>query len=164
MKTAIYPGSFDPITNGHLDVLKRACNLFDKVIIAIAINTKKKPLFSEAVRLNLVEENLKAFPQVQALVFNGLTVDLAREKKAKAIIRGLRAISDFEFEFQLAQMNRHLDNTIETLFLMPNHDHFYTSSQLIKGVSKFSTDRLASFVPPNVLKALAHHFSHGTKA
>lgn len=158
MKTAIYPGTFDPLTYGHLDVLSRACNLFDKVIIAIAINTEKKPTFSTEERLKLIQENLNNFPKAEVQSFTGLTVDFAKKNNAHAIIRGLRAVSDFEFEFQLAQMNRHLDNSIETIFLMPNQEYFYTSSQIIKAVAKHDADRIAKFIPNNVLQALKRHF------
>lgn len=159
MKTAIYPGTFDPLTYGHLDVLKRACNLFDKVIIAIAINTEKKPIFSTEERLEMIKENLSLFPKAEVQSFKGLTVDFAKAQNAHAIIRGLRAVSDFEFEFQLAQMNRHLGPDIETIFLMPNQEYFYTSSQIIKAVSKHSPERIAKFVPKNVLEILKKHFA-----
>lgn len=158
MSIAIYPGSFDPITNGHLDVLNRACELFDQVIVAVATSTKKDPIFSKQTRVDLIQANLKNFSNAKVMAFEGLTIDLAKQVQAKAIIRGLRAVSDFEYEFQMAQMNRHLENQVETLFLMPSQDYFYTSSQLIKGVSRFSADRVAPFVPQNVLKALKEYF------
>lgn len=159
MKTAVYPGTFDPLTFGHLDVIDRACHLFDKVIVAIAINSSKKPVFSKDERLALIQDNIKDFPKVEVHSFEGLTIDFAKENNACAIIRGLRAVSDFEYEFQLAQMNRHLDTDIETIFLMPNQEYFYTSSQLIKAVSQHSPERIAKFVPANVLEALKKHFS-----
>lgn len=158
MKTAIYPGTFDPVTFGHLDVLKRASQLFDKIIVAFAINTRKEPLFSLEKRCELFQANLNTTSNIEIQAFNGLTVDFAKKQEASAIIRGLRAISDFEYEFQLAQMNRHLDAGIETIFLMPSQDYFYTSSQLIKSISQFSPERIAHFVPENVLQALTHHF------
>ena len=157
MKTAVYPGTFDPLTLGHLDVLERACHLFDKV--AIALNSKKTPIFTKEERLKLIEENIKDIPKAEVHFFKGLTVDYAKENNAVAIIRGLRAVSDFEYEFQLAQMNRHLDNDIETIFLMPNQKYFYTSSQIIKAVAEHSPERVAKFVPANVLEALKRHFS-----
>lgn len=159
MTTAIYPGTFDPLTYGHLDVLGRACNLFDKVIIAIAINTEKKPIFSTEERLEMIKANLPQFPKAEVQSFKGLTVDFAKANKAHAIIRGLRAVSDFEFEFQLAQMNRHLGSDIETIFLMPNQEYFYTSSQIIKAVSKHNPERISKFVPKNVLEILKKHFA-----
>lgn len=159
MKIAIYPGTFDPLTLGHLDVLERACRLFDKVIIAIALNSKKSPLFTKEERLTLITENIKNIPNAEVSFFEGLTVDFAKKNNAKAIIRGLRAISDFEYEFQLAQMNRHLNNTIETIFLMPNQEYFYTSSQIIKAISQHDANRIAKFVPANVLEALKKYFS-----
>lgn len=159
MKTAIYPGTFDPLTYGHLDVLGRACNLFDKVIIAIAINTEKKPIFSPQERMEMIKANLDNFPKAQVESFKGLTVDFAKANNAQAIIRGLRAVSDFEFEFQLAQMNRHLGPDIETIFLMPNQEYFYTSSQIIKAVSRHDPERVAKFVPRNVLEVLKKQFS-----
>lgn len=160
MSIAIYPGTFDPVTFGHLDVLKRACRLFDKVIVALAINTTKAPIFSKEERLKLIEENVQQLPGVEAIFFDGLTVDLAVQYGAKAIIRGLRAVSDFEYEFQMAQMNRHLSQSVETIFLMPNQEYFYTNSRLIKSVAKFSCDRVSNFVPQNVLEALRDYY-HG---
>ena len=153
-KTAIYPGTFDPVTNGHLDVLRRACVLFDEVIVAVAKNAGKSPMFDAATRARLFAENVAAMPNVRVCHFDGLTVDFARSLGANAIIRGLRAVSDFEFEFQMAQMNRFLDCGIETIFLMPSHKYFYTSSTIIKQVCAYSPARVAEFVPPNVLEAM----------
>ena len=153
-KIAIYPGSFDPITMGHLDVLQRACELFDEVVVAVAQNPGKSPMFDPQTRVRLIEENLKELPKVRVCFIEGLTVDFARSVGAVAIIRGLRAVSDFEFEFQMAQMNRFLDSGIETIFLMPSHKYFYTSSTLIKQVSLYSPERVAEFVPENVLQAM----------
>lgn len=153
-KIAIYPGSFDPITMGHLDVLQRACELFDEVVVAVAQNPGKSPMFDPQTRVRLIEENLKDLPKVRVCFIEGLTVDFARSVGAVAIIRGLRAVSDFEFEFQMAQMNRFLDSGIETIFLMPSHKYFYTSSTLIKQVSLYSPERIAEFVPENVLQEM----------
>ena len=158
MSIAIYPGSFDPVTNGHLDVLKRACELFDKVIVAIATSGKKQPIFTKEQRLQLIQDNIQNIKNSEIVAFDGLTVDFAEEKGADAIIRGLRAVSDFEYEFQMAQMNRQLNQKVETIFLMPNQDYFYTSSQLIKSVSQFSAERVAPFVPQNVLNSLLDYF------
>ena len=155
METALYPGTFDPVTNGHLDVLARACRLFDKVVLAIEDNGPKNNLFPVEERLSLVNSNLgDNFPGATAVIFNGLVVEQARQVGAKAIIRGLRAISDFDYEFQMAQMNRHLDDGLETIFLMPNEKYFFTSSSLIKQVANY-TARDTGLVPDNVRKALA---------
>lgn len=153
MTICIYPGTFDPITYGHLDVLQRACRMFDKVIVAVADNAKKKPFFSAAERLALVQENLTAIPNAEAMVFDGLLIDFAREQKASVIIRGLRAVSDFEHEFQMALMNRHLDAEIETILVMTKVGYNYTSSSLVKQVAEFGAD-VAAFVPANVNAAL----------
>lgn len=153
MTTCIYPGTFDPVTNGHLDVVARAAHIFDKVIIGVALNKDKKPLFTAEERLRLIEGNLAPWPNVTATTFEGLLMDFATENQATALVRGLRAISDFEFEFQMALMNRHLNPEVETIFLMPNATYSFTSSSLMKQVSKFGGD-IGKFVPPNVAEAL----------
>lgn len=157
MKTALYPGSFDPITNGHLDVLHRATHIFDKVVIAVARNAEKNPMFTVDERLRLINENVGDADKVEVMSFDGLLVDHARTVGASVLVRGLRAISDFEYEFQMAQMNRHLDDAIETIFLMPNQEYFYTSSRLVKQVAHFA-DRVGAFVPPNVATAIKEKF------
>jgi pantetheine-phosphate adenylyltransferase len=159
MKTAIYPGTFDPITNGHLDVIKRACRIFDRVIIAVAANESKGPLFTSEERIELIQGNIEGNAQVEVQAFNGLIVDLAEKVQAVALVRGLRAVSDFEYEFQMAQMNRHLDEKIETIFLMPNEEYFFTSSHLVKQVFKF-TSREKNLIPANVHAALCKKFGH----
>jgi pantetheine-phosphate adenylyltransferase len=159
MKIGLYPGTFDPITNGHLDVIQRACQIFDHVVVAIADNQSKGPLFDIEERVSLTTTNVALWPQVSVRAFNGLVVDLAREIKAVALIRGLRAVSDFEYEFQMAQMNRHLDAEIETIFLMPNEEYFFTSSHLVKQVFRY-TDREMSLIPANVHAALRRKFGH----
>lgn len=156
MKTALYPGTFDPITNGHLDVLHRASVFFERVIVAVAANDPKGPLFEVEERVRLVRENVDP-ARIEVRELRGLVVDFARSVGAQALVRGLRAISDFEYEFQMAQMNRNLDESIETIFLMPNEEYFYTSSNLIKQVARY-TGRETGLVPPNVQKALRAKF------
>ena len=159
MKIAIYPGSFDPVTNGHLDVINRGRRIFDKVIVAVARNPGKDPLFTSTERVELIKENVQDRPNIEVIAFDGLIVDLAEQLNAVALIRGLRAVSDFEYEFQMAQMNRHLDDKIETIFLMPNERYFFTSSNLVKQVFKF-TDREKHLIPANVHAALSEKFGH----
>jgi pantetheine-phosphate adenylyltransferase len=153
MKICIYPGTFDPVTNGHMDVVARAAHMFDRVIMAVAANPGKAPFFSVAERVQLIEDNLAALPNVEASQFDGLLVEYARQRGAIAIIRGLRALSDFEFEFQMALMNRHLDSGIETIFVMTKDAYSYTSSRLVKQVSHFGAN-ITPFVPANVAEAL----------
>ena len=153
-KIALYPGTFDPVTNGHLDVLSRALNMFDKIVVAVAANTGKSPMFDLDTRVALIKENVSYDPRISVEAFDVLTVNLAASLGAVAIIRGLRAVSDFEFEFQLAQMNRHLDSKVETVFLMPSHKYFYTSSTIIKQVAYYDPSKLGAFVPKNVQRLL----------
>ena len=152
-RTAIYPGSFDPLTNGHLDVIQRAAKLFDRVIVAVAVNESKHPLFTLAERVALVKKAVAHLPTVETDSFDGLLVEYAAEQKAGAIVRGLRAVSDFEFEFQLALMNRKLDEKIETIFMMPKDTYTFLSSRIIKEIARLGGD-VRSFVPPNVQVAL----------
>jgi len=153
-KIGIYPGTFDPVTNGHLDVLARALKLFDEIVVAVAPNAGQHPMFDAETRARLFRENTANMPNVRVEIFDGLTVDFTRSLGATSIIRGLRAVSDFEFEFQLAQMNRHLAGDVETIFLMPSHKYFYTSSTIIKQVAEYAPERIAEFVPENVLREL----------
>jgi pantetheine-phosphate adenylyltransferase len=157
MRHCIYPGTFDPLTNGHLDVLDRATRLFDRITVAIARNPGKGPLFSPEQRLALVQANITQYPHVTAVLFDGLLVEFAIAQKADALIRGLRALSDFEFEFNMALMNRHLQPKIETIFVMPHEQYSYTSSSLVKQVARYGGD-IAHFVPANVSTALATAF------
>jgi pantetheine-phosphate adenylyltransferase len=154
MAIALYPGTFDPVTLGHLDVLSRASRLFEQVIVAVASgNSAKSTMFSPAERVNLVEENLTEFSNVTVELFDGLLVEHARNRGATVLVRGLRVISDFEYEFQMAQMNRHLDSGLETIFLMPSQKYFFTSSQLIKQVHRYGGQE-TGLVPENVRLAL----------
>lgn len=152
-RTAIYPGSFDPFTNGHLDVVQRAAKLFDRVIVAVASNESKQPLFSHVERVALVQQSIGRLSNVTADSFDGLLVDYVAAKKAQAIVRGLRAVSDFEFEFQLALMNRKLDEGIETIFMMPKDTYTFLSSRIVKEIARLGGD-VSSFVPPHVQEAL----------
>ena len=158
MRKAIYPGSFDPITNGHLDVVERALSIFDQLIIAVAANPEKQPLFSLKERLDLLGETAGKIDNVRIAQFKGLLVDFARAQKAGAVIRGLRAVSDFEFEFQMALMNRKLDAAVETIFLMPKEEYTYLSSRIVKEIAHLGGD-ISSFVPTCVAKALNGKFT-----
>ena len=154
MRRAIYPGSFDPVTNGHLDVVERARKLFDEVIVAVAHNDEKQPLFSLDERLEFLKQTLGRLENVRIAHFNGLLVDFARAQEASAVIRGLRAISDFEFEFQMTLMNRKLEAAVETIFLMPKEEYTYLSSRIVKEIARLGGD-VSKFVAAPVAKALA---------
>jgi len=147
------------VTNGHLDILHRAAHIFDKVIVGVAPNLAKSPLFTVEERIELIEQNLTD-PNIVVTLFEGLVVDFARAQNATVLIRGLRAVSDFEFEFQMTQMNRDLDPGIETIFLMPSASYFFTSSTLMKQVSLYDPERIGKFVPLNVAASLKRKFNH----
>jgi len=153
MRIAICPGSFDPITNGHLDVIQRAARLFDRVIVAVAANQPKGPLFGLAERLDMVRLAAAHLPNVEADTFSGLLVTYVGQRGAHAVVRGLRAVSDFEFEFQLALMNRKLNEHVETIFMMPRECYTFLSSRLVKEIASLGGD-VGEFVPPPVLAAL----------
>ena len=157
MGRAIYPGSFDPVTNGHLDVIERGRKLFDEVVVAVAYNEEKNALFSLEERLQLLEQSIGQIDNVRIAQFDGLLVDFAVAQQANAVIRGLRAVSDFEFEFQMALMNRKLETAVETIFLMPKEEYTYLSSRIIKEIARLGGD-VSSFVPPAVVKALRRKF------
>ncbi|MBI5543408.1 MAG: pantetheine-phosphate adenylyltransferase [Deltaproteobacteria bacterium] len=156
--SVIYPGSFDPLTNGHLSLINRALRMFDHVTVAITHNPKKTPLFSVEERVELIREAVKNDPRVEIDAFEGLLVDYARRRKEHLILRGLRAVSDFEYEFQMANMNRTLDADIETVFVMTGEDYYYISSQIVREVAALGGD-VSSLVPPNVLRKLKERFA-----
>ena len=153
MRRAIYPGSFDPITNGHLDVLQRAAGIFDELIVAVAKDNAKQSLFTVEERVEMLSIATEHLPNLRVLPFEGLLVDFARKQKAIALVRGLRAVSDFEFEFQLALMNRKLEPNLETMFLMPREELTYISSRLVKEIARLGGN-VNQFVPPHVVAAL----------
>jgi pantetheine-phosphate adenylyltransferase len=153
MRRAIYPGSFDPLTNGHLDVLQRAAGIFDNLIIAVARDNAKESLFNVDERVELIRSATAEINGIEVVPFEGLLVNFARQHKACALVRGLRAVSDFEFEFQLALMNRKLEPNLETLFLMPREEYTYISSRLVKEICRLG-GHIDQFVPPNVATAL----------
>lgn len=157
MRRAIYPGSFDPTTNGHLDLIGRAVRMFDEVIVAVAANSQKNPLFTPAERVSILREHTAQYPSVRVTEMQGLLVDFAQKEGAVAIVRGLRAVSDFEFEFQMALMNRKLAPKVETIFLMPREDYTYLSSRIVKEIARLGGD-VSSFVPPPVEAALKAKF------
>jgi pantetheine-phosphate adenylyltransferase len=161
MRTAIYAGSFDPITYGHIDVLERAIDLFDQVIITVARNNAKRSLFSTAERVALVAEAVLQYPTVSVDEFDGLLVDFARRKHAVALVRGLRAISDFEYEFQMSLMNRKLEEGLVTVFLMPHEKYTYLNSSIVRELAALHRD-CSEFVPPNVNEALRRRFAEST--
>ena len=157
MRKVIYPGSFDPVTFGHIDIIKRARDLFDAVVVTVAVNPTKSPLFTVEERVHFIKESIKDFTNIQVDSFDGLVVDHAKSVGASGIIRGLRAISDFEFEFQMALMNRKLANDIATIFLMPHEKYTQLNSSIVRNLASLKGD-ISDFVPPIVQDALKKKF------
>lgn len=162
-KVAIYPGSFDPITNGHIDMVERGLRLFDKIIVCILCNPGKETLFTIEERLEMIRESLKKFPNLEIDSFDGLLVDYGAKRNANAILRGMRAVSDFEYEFQLALMNRKLNRKIQTVFLMTGFRWIFTSSSIIKEAASFGGD-VTGMVPPMVNQKLKEKFNFISKS
>ena len=158
MKIGVYPGTFDPITNGHTDIIKRSLRIFDKVIVAVAPSQKKNPLFPVQKRVAMIKEAVQALPNVEIEIFEGLLADYLKKKGAHAIVRGIRAVSDFEHEFIMALMNRKLDSDVETVFLMPSEEYSYLTSSAIKEVASFGGET-ESLVHPTVARSLRERFS-----
>ena len=156
-KRAVYPGMFDPIHNGHVDVIQRSLQIFDELIVAVVANPSKQPLFSVKERLEMIDEATSDLSNFRIVACDGLLIDLVARERADCIVRGIRAVSDFEYEFQMALMNRKLRSTVETVFLMPHEKYTYISSRLIKEVASFGTS-VAGMVPPIVEKRLAEKY------
>lgn len=159
MKIAIYPGSFDPITNGHIDVIERATKMFDRVNVVIGINSKKKTMFTENERLEMVEESLSHLPSAQVAFHSGLIVDYAVDIGATAIVRGLRSVTDFEYEMQIALMNRKMQPSLQTVFLMPHEKYTYLNSSIIREIARYKQD-VSEFVPEPVERRLKEKFDY----
>ncbi|MBI3852160.1 MAG: pantetheine-phosphate adenylyltransferase [Verrucomicrobia bacterium] len=162
MRIVVYPGSFDPLTNGHLDVIQRAAKLFDRVIVAVAQNESKSPLFNLKERVRLVKSSIQHLANVEADSFSTLLVDYVERRTGHAIIRGLRAVSDFEFEFQLALMNRKLNERVETIFMMPKDTYTFLSSRIVKEIARLGGD-VSAFVPGPVQAALIKKLAKATR-
>jgi len=156
-KRAVYPGMFDPVHNGHVDVIQRSLQIFDELIVAAVANPSKQPLFSVKERLEMIDEATSELSNFRIVAFDGLLIDLVARERADCIVRGIRAVSDFEYEFQMALMNRKLRSTVETVFLMPHEKYTYISSRLIKEVASFGTS-VAGMVPPIVDKRLTEKY------
>ena len=153
----VYPGTFDPVTKGHIDLVERSLRIFDELIVAISANPKKRPLFSLEERMDMFRKVVTRFKHVRIEGFDGLLVDYVREKKAAGIIRGLRAVSDFEYEMQMALMNRRLDSNIETVFLMPNEEYTFITSTIVKEAASYGGD-VSSLVPKGIVEKLRKKF------
>ena len=161
MRIVAYPGSFDPLTNGHVDIVRRCCRIFDRVLVAILWNTEKNALFSVDERIAMVKSIFRREPKVKVKSFSGLLVDFMRAENVNVVVRGLRVVSDFEYEFQMALMNRHLDPEVETVFLTPKEELSYLSSRLVKEVHRLGGD-VSGLVPSLVHRALAKKLANGT--
>ena len=159
MRTAVYPGSFDPCTNGHLDIIRRASRLFDKVIVAVLINEKKNPLFSTEARVDMLKTVTKDIPNVEVCSFSGLLADFMKNNGYSVIIKGLRAVSDYEYEFQMALINRNLCEELETMFMPCSSEFMFLSSSLVKEVAKYNGE-LKGLVPPELIDLIKHRFGY----
>ncbi len=158
-RIAVYPGTFDPVSNGHLDLIKRGLRIFDKVIVAVALNPGKNPIFSIDERVSFIKEAVRGWKNVEIESFDGLLIDYVKRKKANVIVKGLRAVSDFEYELQLSLMNRRLDTHIETIFMMPSEEYSFLSSKILKEVAALNGD-VRGMVPPSVVEGLRRKFKN----
>jgi pantetheine-phosphate adenylyltransferase len=161
-RLAVFPGSFDPLTNGHVDIILRSARLFERIVVAVLVNQEKKPLFSADERVGIIREVFREYSNVEAESFQGLLVEYARHRRASAIIRGIRAVSDYEYEFQMALMNRHLEPMLETVFMMPAEQYTYLSSRLTKEVFNLGGD-VTGLVPPAVEQAMRRKQDSGVR-
>ncbi len=160
MRMAVYPGSFDPLTNGHVDLIQRCCRIFDRVLVAVLLNSEKSPLFTVEERIAMIKDIFRRDPKVKVKSFSGLLVDFLRSEKANVVVRGLRVVSDFEYEFQMALMNRRLDPEVETIFLTPKEELSYLSSRIVKEVHRLGGD-VSGLVPSIVHRALEQKLPNG---
>jgi pantetheine-phosphate adenylyltransferase len=160
MRIAVYPGSFDPMTNGHVDLVHRGCHIFDRVLVAVLCNTEKSPLFTVEERVRMTRDVFRHQPKVKVKAFSGLLINFLRSEKTNIVLRGLRVVSDFEYEFQMALMNRRLDPGVETVFLTPKEELSYLSSRLVKEVHRLGGD-VSGLVPPLVFRALSKKLPNG---
>jgi pantetheine-phosphate adenylyltransferase len=161
-RVAVFPGSFDPLTNGHVDIILRCARLFERIVVAVLVNQEKKPLFSADERVGIIREVFREYTNVEAESFEGLLVEYARRRRASAIIRGIRAVSDYEYEFQMALMNRHLEPMLETVFMMPAEQYTYLSSRLTKEVFNLGGN-VSGLVPPAVEQAMRRKQETGVR-
>lgn len=159
MTKAVYPGSFDPFTNGHLDIIKRSAKIFDKLVVAVGDNPAKQSLFSKEERLKMIKETLRTLKNVDIDAFDGLLVDYAKKKSAQVVIRGIRTVSDFEYEYQMALTNKALSSEIETMFMVTSKEYAFVSAKLIKEAASLGGD-ISGFVPPEVVKYVKSKFAH----